>query len=97
LAGVELVGQDGQVSQLALDGLFVEIGSDPATGLLQQLGGQIDNRGYAIVDAGQATTVTGVWAAGDTTINSNGLRQIITACSEGAIAADSIFGFLKKN
>ncbi|NCU44718.1 hypothetical protein EOM71_03520, partial [Candidatus Falkowbacteria bacterium] len=97
LAGVELVGQDGQVSQLALDGLFVEIGSDPATGLLQQLGGQINERGYAVVDAGQATTVAGVWAAGDATTASNGLRQIITACSEGAIAADSIFGFLKKN
>lgn len=97
LAGVELVGQDGQVSQLALDGLFVEIGSDPAMELLQQTGGQVNERGYALVDAGQATTVFGIWAAGDATTGSNGLRQIVTACSEGAIAADSLFGFLQKN
>lgn len=97
LAGVELVGQDGQVSQLALDGLFVEIGSDPAMELLQQAGGQVNERGYALVDAGQATTVFGIWAAGDATTGSNGLRQIVTACSEGAIAADSLFVFLQKN
>ena len=97
LTGVELINSDHQTSQLNIDGLFIEIGSDPATGLLQQLNGQINDRGYAIVDAGQATTVAGVWAAGDATSNSNGLRQIITACSEGAIAADSIFRFLKKN
>jgi thioredoxin reductase (NADPH) len=97
LLGVGIANQEGQISQVPLDGLFVEIGSDPATGLLQSLGGQVNDRGYVVVGSDQTTSIQGVWAAGDATTGSNGLRQIVTACSEGAIAADSIFGFLQKN
>ncbi|HNW55764.1 MAG TPA: FAD-dependent oxidoreductase [bacterium] len=96
LTGVELE-QLGQAVDLNLDGLFIEIGSDPATGIFQAMNGQTDDRGYIIVDGQQTTSLPGVWAAGDITNASNGLRQIITACSEGAIAADSIFKFLQKN
>jgi thioredoxin reductase len=101
---VELLGEDRlsglsvehpeQIEQVILDGLFVEIGSDPNSDLLKQLEGQIDGRGYIITAANQSSSIKGVWAAGDATTSSNGLRQIVTACSEGAIAADSIFSFL---
>lgn len=96
LTGVELE-QSGQIVNLDLEGLFIEIGSDPATGLFQTMNGQTDDRSYIVVDNQQATNLAGVWAAGDLTTASNGLRQIVTACSEGAIAADSIFRFLQKN
>jgi len=97
LTGLELADQSGNTSQLEVDGLFVEIGSHPCTELFQSLGGQVDQRGHIIVDASQFTSLKGVWAAGDATTGSNGLRQIITACGEGAIAADSVFNFLQKN
>jgi thioredoxin reductase (NADPH) len=83
-------------SHLAIDGLFVEIGSDPDGKLIQQLGLETDLAGYIITQADQRTSVEGVWAAGDITTNSDGFRQIVTACSEGAIAARSIFYALKK-
>ncbi|HDM25064.1 MAG TPA: thioredoxin-disulfide reductase, partial [Thermoplasmatales archaeon] len=37
-----------------------------------------------VVDRGQRTSVEGVYAAGDIT---GGVRQIVTACAEGAVAA----------
>lgn len=93
LSGLSVERQE-QIEQVILDGLFVEIGSDPNSDLLKKLEGQIDGRGYIITAANQSSSIKGIWAAGDATTSSNGLRQIVTACSEGAIAADSIFSFL---
>ncbi len=95
LTGVT-VDRGNNTEDINLDGLFVEIGSTPNNGLLQQLGGTVNEGGYIVVDGTQTTTIPGVWAAGDVTTSSNGLRQIVTACSEGAIAADSIFKFLQQ-
>ena len=91
-----VVNRDNKTETINLEGLFVEIGSEPNSELLQSLGGIVSEGGYIVVDKTQATTIPGIWAAGDVTTSSNGLRQIITACSEGAIAADSIFRFLKQ-
>lgn len=85
-------GADG----LKLDGLFVEIGSDPDMTLIKELELETDAKGYIVTATDQTTSVPGVWAAGDITTNSDGFRQIITACSEGAIAAQSIFKQLQK-
>jgi thioredoxin reductase (NADPH) len=82
---------------LKIDGLFVEIGSDPDLKLIQQLQLQTDQKGFIITQPDQTTSLPGVWAAGDITTNSNQFRQIITACSEGAIAAESIFKFMKRS
>ena len=95
LSGVT-IKRENKTENINLEGLFVEIGSDPNSSLLKQLGGTVNEGGYIVVDGGQATTIPGIWAAGDVTTSSNGLRQIITACSEGAIAADSIFKFLQR-
>jgi thioredoxin reductase (NADPH) len=95
LSGV-VINRENKTENINLEGLFVEIGSDPNSEFFQQLGGAVNEGGYIAVDGAQATTIPGIWAAGDVTTSSNGLRQIITACSEGAIAADSIFKFLKQ-
>ena len=55
---------------------------------------KLDEKGYIIVDKNQRTNIKGVYAAGDIT---GGLRQIITACAEGAIAALSTTEVLGKN
>lgn len=83
-------------NNLKLDGLFVEIGTEPDKLLIEQLGLTTD-KNYIVVDKEQKTNRLGVWAAGDITTNSAGFRQVITACSEGAIAAFSIFSELQKN
>lgn len=80
---------------LKLDGLFVEIGTDPDNLLSDQLDIKTD-KNYLKVDQAQKTSVDGVWAAGDITTNSNFFRQVITACSEGAVAAFDIFSYLQR-
>lgn len=78
-------------TELAVDGLFIEIGVVPNTVLTNKIGVKVDEKGYIVVDGAQATSVPGVWAAGDITNNSNNLHQVITACAEGAVAANAIF------
>lgn len=96
LNGVLLDRVDQGEVELSVDGLFVEIGSDPDGTLIQRLGIETDAKGYVVTQSDQRTSVSGIWAAGDITTNSDGFRQIVTACSEGAIAARSIFYALKK-
>ena len=78
--------QSGEVREVNFDGLFVSIGRKPATDLF---GGQLalDGNGYIIADESTKTSIEGVYAAGD--VRTKTLRQVVTAVSDGAIAADS--------
>jgi thioredoxin reductase (NADPH) len=71
-------------SKLPVDGVFISIGEEPQNSLAKELGVNLDEKGFIIVDRQQKTNVKGVYAAGDIT---GGLRQVITACAEGAVAA----------
>ncbi len=82
-------------NEIRLSGLFIEVGSVPSVDLIKKLGIEIDKSGSVAIEANGATNVEGVYAAGDITNGSNGLRQIVTAVSEGAIAATSVYGYLK--
>lgn len=82
-------------SELDLDGVFVEIGLTPNSVLLKDLDVAIDDKGSIMVDAGGKTNVEGLYAAGDVTNGSNGVRQILSAASEGMIATNSVYSFLK--
>jgi len=55
----------------------------------------VDKENYIIVKDDQSTSIEGVWAAGDATTNSNKLQQVATAVAEGAVAATSIYSYLK--
>jgi thioredoxin reductase (NADPH) len=68
----------------SVDGIFVSIGEEPQNSLAKVLSIKLDEKGFVIIDKQQRTNIKGVYAAGDIT---GGLRQIITACAEGAIAA----------
>lgn len=85
---------DGK-DNLEVDGIFVEIGSKPEPTFINQLSLVVDKNGYIETKADQTTSLTGIWAAGDITTGSDSFRQIITACSEGAIAAQSIYKYLQ--
>jgi thioredoxin reductase (NADPH) len=76
--------------EIQLQGIFVEIGVEPETKLLDELNAE-KQEGYIKTDDKQETSIKGIFAAGDITTNSNKFKQIITACSEGAIAANSAY------
>lgn len=82
--------------ELKLNGLFIEIGSTPATALAKSIGVELDKSGYIIVDQRQGTNVKKVYSAGDITTGSNKFRQIATAVAEGGLAANSAFEDLKR-
>jgi len=86
-----------QGRELDVDGLFIEIGTVPQKKLINMLGLEINNQGYVKVGPDQKTSQKFIWAAGDITNGSNNFRQIITASSEGAVAAEDIFKFLQQN
>ena len=65
-------------------GVFVFAGYVPATGLVRGLV-DLDDHGYVVTDQYGATSVPGVYAAGDLRVKH--LRQVVTAVSDGAVAA----------
>ncbi|MBI5872334.1 FAD-dependent oxidoreductase [archaeon] len=86
----------GVKKEMKLDGLFPEIGAVPQNVLLQEIGVKFDSAGFIIVDSNQQTSVEGVFAAGDITANHPVFKQAVVACGEGAIAANSVYRFLKE-
>lgn len=83
-------------TELAVDGIFIEIGLEPNINLIKDFNIELDEESHIKIDSDGRTTERGIWAAGDITTGSNKFKQIITAASEGAIAAQSIQRFLKK-
>ena len=84
----------GEETNLECDGIFVSIGRSPATDLVRgQL--ELDEAGYVIADESTRTNLPGVFAVGD--IRTKALRQIITAASDGAMAAHFAEEYLAEN
>jgi len=80
---------------LNVDGIFVEIGSEPNVDLANKLNLELED-GLIKVNVDQSTSVEGIWAAGDCTTGSNRFRQVVTAAAEGSIAANSIYSYLRR-
>lgn len=68
-------------------GVFVFVGYAPATEALKGIIA-LNEQGYIVTDASQKTNVDGVYAAGDVCIKP--LRQVVTATSDGALAATEL-------
>ena len=86
LAGVRVeMLETGEERDIAVDGLFVAVGTEPNT---EFLGGalQCDETGYIVADESCATEVPGVFAAGD--VRTKFLHQVVTAVSDGAVCAE---------
>ena len=82
--------------KIKIDNLVIEAGTVPNSFLIKQLRVKTDKNGYIIVKKDQSTNIKGIFAAGDITNGSNGFRQIVTACAEGAIAALGVFNYLSR-
>lgn len=85
---------NGQREELTVDGLFVAIGRKPESELFRK-SLCTDERGYLLVSEDTKTAISGVFAAGD--VRKKPLRQIVTAVSDGAIAAQQTLEFLRHN
>lgn len=88
---VEKIILDRDNTEIKVDGVFIEIGETPSSVLFEQLKLKRDKDGYVLIDNEMKTSLKGIWAAGDSTTGSNKFRQIVTACAEGAIAANTIY------
>ncbi len=73
----------GEQSELTTDAVFIFTGMLPQTELVEML--PKDPSGYIITDENMETQVPGLFAAGD--VRSKPFRQVVTAVSDGAIAA----------
>jgi len=74
----------GAARTLALDGLFIAIGLVPQNEPFAKLV-ELDERGYVCADENCATSVPGVFVAGDS--RHKRIRQVTTASADGAVAA----------
>ena len=74
------------------NGVFPYMGADPATNFVDPT--ILDERGYIKVNPDMSTAIKGIYGAGDCV--TKGLRQVITACNDGAIAANSVAKLLKR-
>lgn len=79
---------------LELDGVFVDIGYSPNSGLAKELGAQVNKKGEIITNKDMETSANGLYAAGDVTDSS--FNQAITSASEGVIAAYSAYNYVTK-
>jgi thioredoxin reductase (NADPH) len=85
LTGIQITNvQTGIETHIPCDGIFVSIGRTPATDLVK---GQLllDESGYIIADETTKTNIPGVFAVGD--VRAKAVRQVVTAVSDGAVAA----------
>ena len=78
--------------ELEVSGLFLAVGEKPNSDIASNMGVNVDEMGYIITDKNQKTNITNVYAAGDIT---GGVKQLVVACGEGAVAAVNAYEELK--
>lgn len=86
------ISQDGSYRRLEADGVFIYAGRKPNCSFLENGEIESDDRGFIITSEKMETSIEGVYAAGD--IRHKFLRQVVTAASDGAIAATAVSQYL---
>ncbi|MBO2532483.1 MAG: thioredoxin-disulfide reductase [Thermoactinomycetaceae bacterium] len=85
VTGVKLYNRKtGERREFPCDGVFIYIGMDPLTDWVRDLG-ITNDAGYIETDERMRTRLKGIFAAGD--VREKTLRQVVTATSDGSIAA----------
>ena len=77
--------------QLKIQGIFPYIGAIPSTQFLDK--SLLNDKGYIKVNEFMETSIDGIYGAGD--VIDKDLRQVVTACNDGAIAAQRTFKYIK--
>ncbi len=84
--GIRIENKDKETRDIPVQGVFVAIGTVPNSDIVKDFV-DLDNYGYIKTNKDMETSVHGVYAIGD--VRDTVLRQVITACADGAIAAQS--------
>ncbi len=93
ISGIEVENKvTKEIKKLDIEGLFVAIGRKPDTDLVSDLI-KLSENGYIITNEKMQTNIKGVFAAGD--VREKTLRQIVTAASDGSIAAISALEYIR--
>ena len=79
----------GAINEMAMDGVFIYVGIVPNTDFIDV---DKNKAGFIITNDRMETSVDGIYAAGDCRVTP--LRQVVTAVSDGAIAAASAHEFV---
>ncbi len=77
---------------LPLDGVFINIGAVPSSDIARAMGAELDVKGSIKTETNGATNIPGLFAAGDVT---GGIKQIIVAAAQGAMAATGAHDYIK--
>lgn len=86
--------EGGKESDIKVEGVFIEYGSVPNTLLANQLGIEVDDRGFIVTKIETLeTNIPGVYAAGDVC---GRIKQIATAVGDGCIAATNAQNYLEQ-
>lgn len=80
-------------TEINIDGVFMFVGYNPNTGYIKNIL-KLDENGYVVTDDEMKTDRAGIFAAGD--CRKKLLKQVVTACSDGATAAFSAEKYIDK-
>ena len=94
LESIEVTNSEGKTTKITLDGLFVAIGRTPETKIFSELVNTNDE-GYILAKENCQTNISGIFVAGDN--REKELRQLVTATSDGAIAATAAVKYINNS
>ncbi len=94
LESIEVTHKDGSTRTIEVDGLFVAVGRIPENENFAKLI-NLDSSGYIIANEDCKTNVAGIFVAGDN--RTKEVRQLVTATSDGAIAATAAIKYINNN
>ena len=93
LDSIEVTNNNEEKKEIEVSGLFIAIGKVPENEIFKNTI-NLDKNGYIKTDENCHTNVDGIYAAGD--IREKNLRQLVTATSDGAIAATEAVKYINK-
>ena len=93
LENIEIINSDGKIKILDIDGLFIAVGRIPENQNFAKII-NLDSNGYVIAGEDCHTNKEGIFVAGDNRIKN--LRQLVTATSDGAVAAMEAIKYINK-
>ncbi|MBQ6284924.1 MAG: thioredoxin-disulfide reductase [Bacilli bacterium] len=94
LESIELTDKDGNKKVINLDGLFIAVGRIPENENFASIV-NLNENGYVIATEDCNTNVPGIFVAGDNRTKT--VRQLVTAASDGAVAASEAIKYINKN
>lgn len=92
LTGIEATDKEGKTKKIKVDGLFIAIGRIPENDAFSELI-ELDAAGYVVAGEDCRTNVPGIFVAGDN--RAKEVRQLVTATSDGAVAATAAVKYLR--